>query len=169
MRENLSVEIASSKKHIKIIESLAKEIWSQHYLPIIGQEQVDYMLSKYQSVDAITQSIADGYIYYIAYYEKEPCGYSAIKPDEGILLSKFYVKKNIRGKGLGKAMLCTIYKYAEDSNINRIWLTCNKYNSKSINIYKKLGFSIVDKVVTDIGNGFVMDDYIMEKYLTEKL
>ena len=169
MSDNLKVEVVSFKKDIEIVESLAKEIWEQHYLPIIGQAQVDYMLNKYQSVDAISQSIKDGYVYYIAYYEDKPCGYSAIVQDEGILLSKFYVKKSLRGKGLGKAMLNSIYTYAAGNNLNRIWLTCNKYNSKSLNIYKKLGFIIIDEVVTDIGNGYVMDDYILEKHISVNL
>ena len=87
----------------------------------------------------------------------------------GIFLSKFYVRNTLRGKGLGKAMLDTIYKFTAEHNLNRIWLTCNKYNSKSLNIYKKLGFEIVSEIVTDIGNGYVMDDYILEKHTSFKL
>ncbi|MCK5759010.1 MAG: GNAT family N-acetyltransferase [Clostridiales bacterium] len=169
MSDTLKVEVASSKKDIEIVESLAKEIWEQHYLPIIGQAQVEYMLNKYQSVDAISQSIKKGYVYYIAYYEDKPCGYSAIMQDEGIFLSKFYVKNALRGKGLGKEMLNTIYEFTAEHNLNRIWLTCNKYNLKSLNIYNKLGFEIVSEIVTDIGNGYVMDDYILEKYLSVNL
>ncbi len=169
MNDYLKVEVVSSKKDIEIVESLAKEIWKQHYLPIIGKAQVDYMLNKHQSTAAISQSIKDGYIYYIAYYKDKPCGYSAIVQDEGIFLSKFYVKNALRGKGLGKAMLNTIYEFAAEHNLNRIWLTCNKHNSKSLNIYKKLGFIIINEIVTDIGNGFVMDDYIHEKHISLKL
>ena len=89
--------------------------------------------------------------------------------DEGIFLSKFYVKNGLRGKGLGKAMLNTIYEFATKRNLNRLWLTCNKYNSKSLNIYKKLGFAIINEIVTNIGNGYVMDDYILEKHISLKL
>lgn len=167
MKDNLKVEVVSFKKDIEIVESLAKEIWSQHYIPIIGHAQVKYMLNKYQSVNAISQSIIDGYVYYIAYYKDKPCGYSAVVQDEGVFLSKFYVKNDLRGKGLGKAMLSSIYEYAIKNNLNRVWLTCNKYNSKSLNIYKKLGFIIINEIVTDIGNGFVMDDYVLEKHLGE--
>lgn len=169
MSDNLKVEVVSLKKDIEIVVSLAKEIWEQHYLPIIGQAQVNYMLKKYQSIDAISKSIEDGYIYYIVYFEDKPCGYSAILQDEGIFLSKFYVISTLRGKGLGKTMLNSIYDFALNSNQSRIWLTCNKYNSKSLNIYKKLGFIIIDEIVTDIGNGYVMDDYILEKYISLKL
>lgn len=150
---------------IRTIERLAKDIWTRHYLPIIGREQVDYMLMKYQSFDAIKQSIREGYVYYLAYKEDEPCGYSAVKHDNGIFLSKFYVKEEYRGMGIGKAMINEIKVYAESRQSGRIWLTCNKHNSNTLSVYKKLGFEIIDSIVTDIGNGFVMDDFVLEKQL----
>lgn len=152
-----------TEHEIKIVEKLAREIWNQHYLPIIGKEQVDYMLNKYQSFDAIKNSIDSGYIYYIAYHNQKPCGYCAIKKDRGIFLSKFYVLESYRGLGLGKAMLNTIFEYADAVKEKRIWLTCNKYNLASLAAYKKMGFDIIDEIVTDIGSGFVMDDYVLEK------
>lgn len=168
MKNNQSIKLATQTEDIKEIEILATEIWSEHYLSIIGHEQIEYMLDKYQSADVISASIENGTIYYIAYNKKKPCGYCAIKINDGIFLSKFYVKRSYRGIGLGKSMLNAIYQYALDSKTNRLWLTCNKFNSKSLDIYKKLGFSIIDQVVTDIGNGFVMDDYVLEKYISEK-
>ena len=165
MDKKIIVESVDDKNKIVIVRDLAHEIWTQHYTPIIGQEQVVYMLDKYQSIESITQNLRDGYIYSVVYYDKTPCGYCAIKPDNGIFLSKFYVKEVYRGMGLGKALLEFVYSYAEKSCENRMWLTCNKYNSKSLAAYQKLGFSIIDKVVTDIGGGFVMDDYILEKKL----
>ena len=47
-----------------------------------------------------------------------------------------------------------------------IWLTVNKNNSGSIEAYKRMGFNIIDKIITDIGAGFVMDDYKMQLKLT---
>ena len=145
------------------MESLAKEIWMQHYIPIIGKSQVDYMLDKYQSYDAISNDISNGYIYYIAFLDDLPCGYSAVKQQKGIFLSKFYVKKSFRGKGVGKAMMKRIFTYTKEQHMSRIWLTCNKNNTVSIDVYKTLGFSIIDECVTDIGKGYVMDDYVLEK------
>ncbi len=159
----ITIKTAISSDDIKTTEKLAREIWTQHYHPIIGQAQVEYMLNKYQSYDSINQSINDGYIYYLAYYKEGPCGYSAIRKDNGVFLSKFYVRESHRGLGIGKTMMNTIIDYANENNLDRIWLTCNKFNSNALEIYKKLGFEIVDSIVTDIGNGFVMDDYVLVK------
>ena len=162
---NGRIRIVKTDDEIKATVKLAREIWTQHYLPIIGQEQVDYMLKKYQSYEAVSNQITGGYIYYLAFEGDIPCGYSAINDDRGVFLSKFYVKDSFRGRGIGRAMIKTIQDYAREKGFGRIWLTCNKYNSDTLEIYKKLGFSIIDSIVTDIGNGFVMDDYVLEKQL----
>lgn len=160
--DNIEIENAKSDEQIKIIESLAETIWTEHYMPIIGPDQIKYMLYKYQSHESISNSISNGYIYYLAKKEDIPCGYSAIKIEKGVFLSKFYVEKSHRGKGIGKALLNKIIETADLQDQSRIWLTCNKYNADTINIYKKMGFKIIDSIITDIGNGFVMDDYVLE-------
>ncbi|MBN2883728.1 MAG: GNAT family N-acetyltransferase, partial [Clostridia bacterium] len=161
----MKIEDVENEKQIKDIEELAKTIWTEHYMPIIGPYQIDYMLNKYQSFEAISESLSNGYIYFIASIEGQACGYSAITFDNGIFLSKFYVEKSYRGKGIGKMLFNKIIEAAALHKQSRIWLTCNKYNSETIGIYKKMGFEIIDSIVTDIGNGFVMDDYVMEKNL----
>ena len=162
-----------------LIASLAKEIWAQHYLPIIGQQQIDYMLNTYQSEDAIRHDISNGYLYYIAYLGDTPCGYSAIivpqsccvsvgtavQPSNDVYLSKFYVRQTARGRGIGRTMLNEILSFAKDRGAGRIWLSCNKHNVISLAAYRKLGFDIISDVVTDIGGGFVMDDFVLEKKL----
>ena len=166
MTDKISIKTAV-KGDSKLVEALAKEIWTQHYLSIIGIDQIDYMLDKFQSELAISNDIECGYTYFIAYFDDIPCGYSSIRDDKGVFLSKFYVKKAYRGKGIGKAMISTIEAYAIEHSAHRIWLTCNKHNSASLGIYEKLGFKTIDSIVTDIGSGFVMDDYVLEKDLTE--
>ena len=66
---------------------------------------------------------------------------------------------------MGKALLedC-ISLYPE---CKAIYLTVNKYNP-SYQIYRHLGVEAIDSVVTDIGEGYVMDDYIMQRKLLNK-
>lgn len=161
----IKIEVVENEKQIRDIEELAGIIWTEHYMPIIGPYQIDYMLNKYQSFEAISESLSNGYVYYIASVEGKACGYSAIKFDNGVFLSKFYVEKSYRGKGVGKMLFNKITETAALHKQPRIWLTCNKYNSRTIEIYKKMGFEIIDSIVTDIGNGFVMDDYVLERNL----
>ncbi len=146
------------------IARLASIIWNQHYTAIIGQAQVDYMLDKFQSVEAIKHQITDNYFYFILQYDNIPAGYIAIKPEQkSLFLSKIYVLEDFRGKKIGKTAMQFIEDRAITENLSAIRLTVNKNNVNSISAYQKLGFVITRSLIVDIGNGYVMDDYEMVK------
>ncbi len=156
----IEFQIVNDINAIAKVSRLARDIWQEHYIPIIGSNQVSYMLEKFQSVDAIGQQINEGYRYYIIFNDQVEAGYFSVKDKgEKLFLSKLYVLKSLRGKGIGKQGIEFIKSSFSNSVIQ---LTVNKNNSSSIAFYKNVGFKIVDDVVTDIGSGFVMDDYVME-------
>lgn len=152
---------------IKIVSELAKEIWTEHYTPIIGIDQVNYMLEKFQSKKAIEdQTLLSNYKYFIIYNETTPIGYLSIKKEEtSLFLSKIYIKATSRGEGIGKTAMSFIENQAKTLNCKKIYLTVNKYNTNSIKAYQKIGFNKIEELVIDIGNGYIMDDYKMEKLL----
>ena len=153
-----------SEQDIAIVADLADEIWREHYIPIIGQAQVDYMLDRFQSAKAIEQQIKEGAYYYLTVYQDIPIGYlSYYLKKDSLFLSKIYVKSSARGKGFGRTAMSFLVDEAQRNNLKSISLTVNKNNSRSIEAYKKMGFKIVKPLVMDIGGGFVMDDYFMEK------
>lgn len=157
---------AKNPNELETIAKLAKEIWFEHYVPIIGAQQVEYMLAKYQSYDALSKALADGAKYYILEQDGLPVGYCGILERKNrIYLDKFYVLKIRRGKGVGKETISYLVNYAKEKNKNCIYLTVNKNNSDSILAYKRLGFVVENAVKTDIGNGFFMDDFQMYKYI----
>ncbi len=146
------------------LATTAREIWNEHFLPIIGQAQVDYMLDKFQSEQAIRHQMAEGVQYIGSYVESKLVGYSCYKLEsERLFISKLYVKKEYRGLGVGRAMFDQEVKFAKENGKSAVYLTVNKHNELAINVYKHLGFYEEKSIVTDIGNGFVMDDYIMVK------
>ncbi|MCL1972894.1 MAG: GNAT family N-acetyltransferase [Endomicrobia bacterium] len=160
------MEIVSvdKKELIEITSKLAFEIWREHYASIITSEQIEYMLEKFQSAEAIAGQISENnHKYFLIKADSgEIEGYFAVVfLKEDAFLSKFYIRKNSRGKGYGKASLSFIKKIAENNNSEYIWLTVNKNNLNSIEAYKKMGFYIDSEIKQDIGNGFVMDDYKM--------
>ncbi len=162
----LEFKIVDDINTIAQVSRLARDIWHEHYLPMIGSNQVLYMLEKFQSEDAIQQQINEGYRYYLIIdrqIDKQvEAGYFSVKDKgEKLFLSKLYVLKSWRGKGIGKQGIEFIKSTFSNSVIQ---LTVNKNNSNSIAFYKNVGFKIVDDVVTDIGSGFVMDDYVMEMH-----
>ena len=153
-----------SPSAIQIVADLASKIWNEHYVPIIGQEQVDYMVASFQSAEAIERQINnENYEYYLIENFSEPSGYISIRlQGNDLFLSKFYIVKEKRGTGLGKAGLRFIINRAKEQGANAVTLTVNKNNTNSIRAYEKMGFKNVGSVVADIGAGYVMDDYKMK-------
>jgi ribosomal protein S18 acetylase RimI-like enzyme len=161
----ITIKEANKTDEFETIEKLADTIWREHYIPIVGKPQIDYMLEKFQSVRAMKRQVANGYAYYTVSYEELPVGYLSIKTEiEYLFLSKIYVLKAYRGKGIGKIMMDFIEDKAKTYNLNKIRLTVNKYNTNSIKAYEKMGFKNVGELVQDIGHGFVMDDFEMVKF-----
>jgi GNAT superfamily N-acetyltransferase len=165
---HLSIEIEQVKtnEQIEYVAALAREIWTQHYVQIVGEKQVEYMLSNFQSSDAIRSQISEGAEYYLAKTRNDPVGYAGLTVDKRkskLLLSKLYVRSAARGTGAGKAMLDFVEQKCTIEGISCVWLTVNKMNLDSIKWYQHRGFVVTDEVKSDIGGGFFMDDYIMEK------
>ena len=151
---------------IEQISSLAREIWQEHYTSIIGAEQVEYMLSNFQSVTAIEKQIQDGYEYYLLIYNGASVGYMSYGVESNyIFLSKIYVLSSSRGRGIGKKAIEYVVESAKKSQLDFIRLTVNKHNLQSIAAYKKIGFIVASEQVKPIGNGFVMDDYVLELHI----
>ncbi|GGD07471.1 GNAT family N-acetyltransferase [Hyunsoonleella pacifica] len=157
---------AITHTHFKAIETLAYTIWHEHYIPITGKPQVEYMLNKFQSAKVIAEQTNDGFQYFILRYNEINAGYISIKKDDNTLfLSKIYILKPYRGKGFGKKAMQFIEEKAIVFGYKSITLTVNKNNTDSIKAYNRMGFKKLEAIVIDIGNGFVMDDFKMEKQI----
>jgi GNAT superfamily N-acetyltransferase len=154
------------RDEIAEVAELARRIWGEHYPPIIGRAQTDYMLDKFQSEAAVARQIAEGYEYYTALEDGGAAGYFALvpNPDEGAaLLSKVYVLAARRRAGLGRAMIDFAEARCRELGITRLRLTVNRHNDGSIAFYRRMGFTRTGALVQDIGDGYVMDDFTMEK------
>lgn len=162
----IQIVLAKKKDEYKLIEELADTIWREHYPIIISLEQINYMLVKFNSVEAFESQINQGALFYYMTYNSIPAGYMSIINEEGYLfLSKLYVLKAFRGKKIGKTTMRFILSEAERLQLKSIQLKVNKFNTTSITAYEKMGFKKVKDIVTEIGQGFIMDDYLMEKVL----
>ena len=156
---------------VKILADLAFEIWHEHFVSILSEEQIEYMVEKFQSEPAMRAQLENqGYLYYLAREDGEPAAYAAIVPnpeEESIFLSKLYVKKEHRGKGFSRQLMNYLFEEIFGCGYRKILLTCNKRNENSLAVYRHMGFLVTDEVVTPIGNGMVMDDYVMTLLLPE--
>lgn len=154
----------NSDSDLEQIENMAITIWHEHYTPIIGKEQVIYMLDKFQSVIAMRDQIDMGYQYFIINFNDNPVGYLSFERRiDALFLSKIYLLKRKRGKGIGRTAMEFVISAAKGLNCVKVALTVNRFNQNSIRAYESAGFEKKGELVQDIGNGFVMDDYLMEK------
>lgn len=158
----------TSPEQVTTVARLAREIWNEYYVPLIGRAQVDYMVAKFQTAAAMQAQIDEGYEYFLIHDDATPVGYAAIRHDAAdarMFISKLYLLAGKRKSGAGRYMLAEIERRARERGATRLWLTVNKGNP-SVAAYQRLGFEIAEAIVMDIGGGFVMDDYRMEKALT---
>ncbi len=159
----------NTDEQIKSLASLASEIWHEYWPCLLSADQINYMVKKFQSYEAIKHQLDfENYIYYILENDNNFIGYFGVSIKEDYLfLSKLYIKKDYRHNGYGKIAFDKIKLITKEYNKTSIQLTVNKYNKNTIKAYDRWGFKTIDAVVTDIGQGFVMDDYIMEYVLKE--
>ena len=161
---SVTVEKVMTENELRDIAELASQIWHECFVGIITNGQIDYMVDKFQSYPAMTDQINEqGYSYFAVREDGELCGYTAVKPekDDRFFLSKLYLRSDKRGRGIARTMLDKVFTEARNAGKSSVYLTVNKHNSHAIDVYKKVGFEVTDTAVTDIGGGFVMDDYIM--------
>lgn len=151
-----------SKNQINILSELADSIWHEFWKEKLSDEQIDYMVDKFQSKHAMENQIEnENYSYYLIVVDGKNAGYFGIAArEDSLFLSKLYISKDYRAKGIGRKAFEKIKQIASEK-FDKIILTVNKYNTNTIKAYEKWGFKTIDSVVTDIGSGFVMDDYIM--------
>ena len=144
---------------------MADTIWHEYFTPIIGAEQVAYMLEKFQCVAAMQRQISqENMQYFRLMRDGVMVGYTGIREEpDALFLSKLYLAKEYRGQGLARQTLNALVQRCRRQGLSKIWLTVNRYNAPTIAAYKAMGFVTVQEQRADIGGGFYMDDFIMEK------
>lgn len=166
MERFMAVEIKKVKylPELRKVAELADVIWHECFPGIITTAQIDYMVEKFQSLEAMCRQVEEqGYTYLAVYTDDDLCGYIGIKPenDERLFLSKLYLRSDKRGNGIASMMLDRVVGEAEALGKTSVYLTVNKHNDRAVGVYRHRGFEVTESIVTDIGNGFVMDDFVM--------
>lgn len=160
----LSIQKATLED-IPLIRELSFKIWPQTYAAIIPKEQIDYMLELMYSEDSLKKQMTEDSCRFIFVYDHErPVGFASFGPIEpGIFkLHKIYILPDQQGKGTGRFVIDHIINTIKAENISALRLQVNRRN-KAKDFYEKLGFAVLYEFDFPIGNGYVMDDYLMEK------
>ena len=152
-------------EQLPIVIDLTKKIWPVAYGEILSKAQLDYMIDKFYNETALRELIQKGHVFYLAQDDNEKyvgfVSYELNSEPNKTKIHKIYVLPETQGTGLGRQFFELVKEKAIENNQNAIFLNVNKYNN-AIHFYTKLGFVKVKDEIIDIGNGYVMDDYVME-------
>jgi ribosomal protein S18 acetylase RimI-like enzyme len=152
-----------------VLARLGETIWRQTYPGMISSAQIDYMLAGRFAPERLRQYLgATDRGLYLVRLAGEPVGYfsyAATASAGQMKLEQLYLLAECRGQGLGGHMMRIVEARAREQACRVLCLTVNKANAQAIAVYRKAGFAVRESVVFDIGNGYVMDDYLMEKNL----
>lgn len=158
--------VEATKEEIFIIKSLSDRIWPSTFRDILSQEQIAYMMEIMYSKVSLEKQMDEGHHYILIEDGGEYLGYLSYelnyKGSDITKIHKIYILPSIQGKGLGRYFIEETGKIAAANNNNELSLNVNRFN-KAIDFYKKVGFEVVGSEDIDIGNGFLMEDYIMNK------
>lgn len=151
------------------VARLGDTIWRAHYGTMISLAQIDYMLAGRYAPERLRAYMdSDERWMWLLRVDDVPVGYCSCSLGESadeMKLEQLYLSSAHKGKGLGGRMLRHVEEKTRAQGRSRLYLTVNKGNADSIAIYRKSGFVVREEAVFDIGNGYVMDDYVMEKRL----
>ncbi len=169
MSKNATIRVAD-KKDLETVQSLAERIWPPTYTSIIGSGQIDYMLRLIYSLESLTLQLEEQHqVFLLLYYESNPCGfasYSQYDNGERWKLHKIYIDPVLHGKGLGKFLLDEVVTRVKIAGGKFLLLNVNRHN-KARYFYETQGFRVIGEEDIDIGEGYFMNDYVMEAKLID--
>lgn len=153
-------------EQLRQLAVLSEQIWHECFPGIISEEQIDYMVERFQSYNAMRRQLeSEGYNYFFVTDNGEVCGYTGyvLEPENNrLFLSKLYLRSDCRGRGLSSKIIDRLCEVCRENGLERIRLTVNIHNRQAIEVYKHKGFAVAFDQKADIGSGFYMDDHVME-------
>lgn len=153
------------------VRKIVMDIWPRTFSKILNSEQIDYMLEMMYSPEVIRKELSNGVIWEEIRVDDQPAGYISFSAYQGDIakLHKIYLLSEFQGMGLGAEVIRYVKKECRKRGFRHLRLNVNKQNLKAFDCYLRNGFRQIESVKADIGNGFVMDDYIMQSELTDEI
>ena len=163
------LEVGTDAARAARAKAVAEKAWPPTYSGIIPAAQIPYMIDRMYSPEAIRAAAAERTPYYLVLADGVDAGVCSIdlRPaaDGAAELHKIYLLPEWWGRGMGAWLLAELCRRAKDAGATRVWLRVNKRNVRAQKAYRAAGFANVRALCTDIGGGFVMDDFIFERHM----
>jgi ribosomal protein S18 acetylase RimI-like enzyme len=154
----------ASPQDIPYIQHIAHATWPLVYAPIVGEAQLAYMLNLIYSTSSLETQMRSGSTFLLANENNEPNAFAAyfLKSPGIYKLDKLYALPNQQGKGLGKMLINHIIDEIGAMSATALHLNVNRYNTRAQSFYEHLNFSIIEQEDIPIGEGYFMNDFVME-------
>jgi len=154
----------ASVDDIPYIQHIAHVTWPLVYGPIVGEVQLAYMLNLIYSTSSLERQMGEGSTFLLAKEDNEPNAFAAyfLKAPNIYKLDKLYALPNQQGKGLGKILINYIIEEIKSLGATALHLNVNRWNTKAQSFYEHLNFKIIEEQDIPIGEGYFMNDYVME-------
>ncbi len=153
---------------IAVIQEIAAKVWPHTYGNILSENQLTYMLDKMYHAAELEQQMNNGVHFFLLVEagNNTVAGFAACQPgtDNDFWLNKLYILPGNQGTGAGAALLAKVEATARENYVAELKLQVNRYNSAR-QFYEKKGFVVLYEKDFDIGNGYYMNDYVMQKIL----
>ncbi len=157
--------LEAKPKDLQLIQELAYKIWPDTYGKILSEEQLNFMLQKFYALDFLEVQMNSGQNFLLIEDENVTYGFASYELNYdnsgNTKIHKIYVLPETQGKGIGKKLIDYIIEKAVLNTNSAVILNVNRFN-KALGFYEKIGFKIVETVDIEIGNGYLMEDYIMQ-------
>ena len=163
----------ATEADLPLIQQLAYQTWPVTFAGILLPEQITYMLELMYSLDSLKQQIDEKKHVFLSAQEsdsKQPLGFVSYELDyqqqSKTKIHKIYLLPASQGKGVGRLLIEKVAELAQQHQNDTLSLNVNRHN-KAIQFYERMGFQHVASETIDIGNGYIMDDFVMEKSLNK--
>ncbi|GLB48186.1 GNAT family N-acetyltransferase [Neptunitalea lumnitzerae] len=156
--------------NISLIHEMAHEVWPETFKNILSNEQIAYMMNMMYSIEALKNQLKNNCRFLVAQQQQKNVGFASF--EVGYMnnpnctkLHKIYILTQYQRSGFGKLLIKEIEKIAKDNVCTTLSLNVNRYNTAAIAAYEKLSFKVTKQEDINIGNGYLMEDFVMEKSL----
>lgn len=160
----MTIEFAQTVEQFAVIEALAQRIVPDFYAAFFAVETAEYLVESGHTAGALAAQAERGSRHFIIDCDGDAVGYFSLSVEGTTMqLSHFYVLASWRGRGLGREAIDFIEETARASGVSRIELFVLRENLGAVGMYGRCGFEVAEEVLTRLGNGAVLEDYVMRK------
>lgn len=161
--------VTATANDYRTIRDIAYQTWPIAYGEILSKAQLDYMLEAFYNEDVLKDSVANkGHHFILAKEDEETLGFASYEHHYNqkaqTKIHKIYILPETQGKGIGKRLIDFVENVAGENHSTSLSLNVNRFN-KALSFYQKMGFEITTEVNIELDHGYLMEDYVMEKYL----